>query len=597
MSLKNEPIVFLTEKLWRYSEGNRKNVVIYVSLFFFANIFSFLQPLVVANLLNTIQEEGVGPHNIWKLAFITGLIVILNVFFWLLHGPARVIERKNSFYVMANYKKYLVDGVLSLPAEWHVNHHSGNTIDKIEKGSSRLFQFSGTTYEIIETVIKFVSSTIALIYFNLSSGFVILFGMIIAGSIVIKYDKTIREQLREIFKAENATSQKIFDTISNITTVIILRIEKLASNEIFKKIMSPFQTFSKLVKINELKWATVSILTTLMTFFVLLTYFMKSIYFHETVLVGTVYVLYGYIDRINGVLFRFAGRYSEIMQQKTAVENAEELSKDFIKKRKIKKIDMKKGWKILKVKKLTFSYKIPEDFYIGEKEKEELHLKDIRLNIKKGEKIALIGESGSGKTTFLKLIRGLYTTNELNLYLDDQKINSFNDIEENITLIPQDPEIFTTTIKENVTMGIKVNKDEIKKYTNLACVTEVIERLPNKLKSSIKEKGVNLSGGEKQRLALARGLLACKDKEIILLDEPTSSVDSKNELKIYENIFQEFRNKTVISTIHRLHLLPFFDTIYFFERGRIVASGSFDDLMKNKAFLKMWKKYSIKPDR
>ena len=127
----------------------------------------------------------------------------------------------------------------------------------------------------------------------------------------------------------------------------------------------------------------------------------------------------------------------------------------------------------------------------------------------------------------------------------------------------------------------------------MARFTEVAERLPKKFDSSIVEKGVNLSGGEKQRLALARGLLACEDKAIVLLDEPTSSVDSGNELAIYENIFREFKDKTIISSVHRLHLLQQFDTIYLFENGRIIASGSFAELLQlSPEFQAMWEKYS-----
>jgi ABC-type multidrug transport system fused ATPase/permease subunit len=119
-----------------------------------------------------------------------------------------------------------------------------------------------------------------------------------------------------------------------------------------------------------------------------------------------------------------------------------------------------------------------------------------------------------------------------------------------------------------------------------------VKKLPNGLKSSIVEKGVNLSGGEKQRLALSRGLLASEDKEIILLDEPTSSVDSKNELLIYQNIFNRFKNKTIISSIHRLHLLPLFDQIYFFKNGKIIASGDYRQLKRRSSeFQMMLRKY------
>lgn len=152
--------------------------------------------------------------------------------------------------------------------------------------------------------------------------------------------------------------------------------------------------------------------------------------------------------------------------------------------------------------------------------------------------------------------------------------------------------MFATTIRENITLGIEYTDQHIKIFTDLARFTDVIEGLPKKLESSIVEKGVNLSGGEKQRLALARGLMASADKRIVLLDEPTSSVDFHNELEIYKNIFEAFPDKTIISSVHRLHLLSLFDQVYFFKNGKIIASGNFETLQKSSPdFQELWQKY------
>ncbi|MFH1212353.1 MAG: ABC transporter ATP-binding protein [Candidatus Woesearchaeota archaeon] len=590
MSDNKEPVTYLWKKTWHFSKGNRKEVVIYIILSVIANMFSFLQPLVLAWLLNTIQNEGISQANVGKLVLICSCFILISGGFWMFHGPSRVKEWSNAFHVRANYKKYLVEGVLALPAEWHTEHHSGDTIDKIEKGTRGLYEFSCDTFEIIESIFRLISSTIALLYFNLFSGFFVLFFVIIAVTVVIQYDKRLRAYYREINHAENAASQKVFDFISNITTVIILRIEKLASSEIYKKIMSPFKVFTKNITVNEIKWSFVSLTSNCMIFSVLVAYIVRNAVSGETIMVGTVYALYGYVDRISDLFFRFAYKYGDILRQKIAVENAEEIANDFKGRSKPRSVSMS-SWRRIQIKNLTFSYNS-----VKGKKQEKLHLKDINMTIKKGEKIALIGESGSGKTTFLKLIRGLYKPHKMELKLatkDGSKLlKDFNSISDGISLIPQDPELFTATIRENIVLGIECTDEELKKYTDLACFSGVVERLPKKLESNIKEKGVNLSGGEKQRLALSRGLLASKDKEIIMFDEPTSSVDSKNEMQIYSNIFARYPKKTIISSIHRLHLLPLFDTIYFFQNGKIIASGTFRQLLKNnKQFKDLWKKY------
>ena len=117
----------------------------------------------------------------------------------------------------------------------------------------------------------------------------------------------------------------------------------------------------------------------------------------------------------------------------------------------------------------------------------------------------------------------------------------------------------------------------------------MVANLPNGYESKIKEKGVNLSGGQKQRLALARGVFVAKDSELILLDEPTSSVDPKTEAKIYQQLFKEFADKAILSTLHRLHLLPQFDYIYIMDQGKIVAEGTFEKLYAtSEIFQEMW---------
>ena len=128
--------------------------------------------------------------------------------------------------------------------------------------------------------------------------------------------------------------------------------------------------------------------------------------------------------------------------------------------------------------------------------------------------------------------------------------------------------------------------------------TEVLNQLPNGLQSSIVEKGVNLSGGQKQRLALARGLFAAKESDIILLDEPTSSVDPKTELMIYEQLFEAFADKVVVSALHRLHLLKYFDYVYVMENGAVVSEGHLDVLKeKSMVFRELWKHQELTLER
>jgi len=112
----------------------------------------------------------------------------------------------------------------------------------------------------------------------------------------------------------------------------------------------------------------------------------------------------------------------------------------------------------------------------------------------------------------------------------------------------------------------------------------VLEGLPAGMDTLITERGFNLSGGQKQRLALARGVLAAESKNVIILDEPTSNVDLSNEKRIYENIFAHFSSKVIISTLHRLYLLPEFEKVYIFKNGQIISTGTYEELQEKNSF-------------
>lgn len=581
----NNPILYLSRIVWRLSQGNRKNVILYTFFFVVSNCIELLQPLIIASVLNVIQTVGVHSENIWRIIGFFGLFVLLDFCVWVFHGPARVMERDNAFRVRAKYKEQLLAGTMALPMEWHVDHHSGDTIDKIEKGTRAVYEFTENSFQVVQALVKFVGSIIAIAFFNLNAVFVAILLVILSLRALSAFDKKLVDQYAKLNQADNKISAKLFDALSNISTVIILRVEHLLERDISQAIMKPLTLFVANSKLNEWKWFTASMSAGFLQFLVLGLYTFFTVERDGTILVGSLFALYTYTNRINDVFFTFAYLYNDIVRERAAVQNAEEISLAFPLMSK-KDEDLHYAWETCSIQNLSFSYATGKQA--------PLHLDQISLSWKHGEKIALIGESGSGKTTFLKIVRGLYTPASLNLELDGKPLaDGFLALKDDIALIPQDPEIFATTIRENITMGVERTEAEIQTFVDMARFASVVERLPRGLESSIVEKGVNLSGGEKQRLALARGLLASHDKSILLLDESTSSVDAHNELAIYEKIFSRYGDKTIVASIHRLHLLRLFDTIYLFENGAIVARGNFEELLNtSKAFARQWKKYT-----
>jgi ATP-binding cassette, subfamily B, bacterial len=586
---KKNPISHLFGAMWNTSDKKGKRAIVtYFSMFFVANAVELSEPVLIGLMFNVVQSGGVTHQTLPIILLYLGALVGMTLLHWMFHGPARVIEQANAFRVFKYRKESLISHVVALPLEWHTDHHSGDTIDRVEKGTRALYDFSQDTFQIFSSFIKFIIAFGVLAYFNIHATYIIVLLVAVTLWIVFRFDSYLETLLDKVNKAENTVSAKVYDIIGNISTIVMLRAQKQSLEMVSSEIEKPFALFLRWVKINELKWFLVSVLAVLAQFCILGSYVATAVYADKVILVGTLYLLYSYVHNIVSVFYNIAWLYSDLVTKRTKLANAEALEENPVPEIYTPNTDVYKNWRSLAVKNLSFTY------HGQEKTGDARHLSDISFRFSRGEKIAFIGESGSGKTTMLKVLRGLYDVDSGTVQIGKKEVpGGIYDIAQMVALVPQDPEIFATTIGENITLGLPYSEKEMRQFSDLALFTPVAERLPKQFNSEINEKGVNLSGGEKQRLALARGLLFAKDRDIILLDEPTSSIDAKNERLIYENIFEMFKKKTVISTIHRLHMLPMFDTIYYFKRGHIVASGTFTELQKSsKEFRQLWQKYT-----
>jgi ATP-binding cassette, subfamily B, bacterial len=568
---RRNPLIYLFGKVWEYSADNRRNVRLYWTMFIIANALSLIiHPLVLAKMFTLLQLEGVTRGNFGFLMLLLAVNFSITFVFWGLHGPARCIERANAYRVRAGYCKYLVRGIFTLPLDWHSEHHSGDIIDKIEKGRQGIYSVAADSFQPIYSGVRLVVSVGMLTYFSHSAGVIVLIMLAVTGVVIMKFDKVIMANYKLLNRADNTVSASIIDAISHINTVISLRVEKPVFETVSKNIDVAFPLYKSTNRLNETKWFLVSACGALMWAAVLGFYLYGRLDMSGTIVMGSVFILIRYLDELSEILYRFADMYSEIIQRHSRVLNAEEISADF-KEESLTNHVLPANWQTIEVHNLNFAYQNAEGIIA--------HLKDISLSIRRGERIALVGWSGSGKSTFLKVFRHLHSPDSLELSVDGTNIaDGFAGIKRDIALIQQTPEIFTTTIRNNITIGVPYPEERIRHYMDMACFTEVVNGLPKGLESSINERGVNLSGGERQRLAVTRGLLASEGKSLILIDEPTSSVDEASKYRIYHNIFREFEGSSIIFATHELHLLPLFDRIYMFEKGRVVGSGTVESL-------------------
>lgn len=216
-------------------------------------------------------------------------------------------------------------------------------------------------------------------------------------------------------------------------------------------------------------------------------------------------------------------------------------------------------------------------------------IEKLSLKIEANSSVALVGESGSGKSTIIKLIMGLIKYNEGNILIDNYELSelNLNSFYDNITYVSQEAPIFDGTLRENLVFDKKISDDEIINVLKLVCLDKFFEGLENGLDTELGEKGIRMSGGERQRVALAR--LFFDDSKIIILDEATSAMDNITEKNVMENIVEQLKNKTLIIIAHRLETIKDVDTIYVLSDGIIQEQSKYQDLLdKNGYFTKLY---------
>lgn len=579
------PYVSLMKTAWLYARQEKKKYVLVYTFFVLASCTFASYPLLYGWFVNAIQKEGFDHlHYAWLYA---SAYLLLKLIEWGFHGPARVWERELAFNLSRNYLQELYHQTLHLPVNWHQDHHSGATINRIRKAYEALKEFFQNGFMYMYALSKFAFSFVAMIAFSP------LFGMIGVGIglftvwVIFKFDKPFIKALDESNEKEHIVSSTLFDSLSNISTVITLRLEQRMENSLMGKVKDLFAPFRKTVRLNEWKWFFADTLVAVIYVVTMLGYVYQNYEAGAVFLVGNLVALLGFVNQFTSVFHDVAWQYTQIIQYNTEVQTARFISQAYKEHHLPDEVaDLPTDWEKISISGLNFSHK---ETYSSEERAQSLH--DISLLLERGKRIAFIGESGSGKSTLMALLRGLYDPEPgVTVKVDDKQEITIANLSSSITLFPQEPEIFENTIAHNITLGLPFDDEQILKVCETAHFSEVVGQLPKGLLSNIQEKGVNLSGGQKQRLALARGVLAAKSSDIVLLDEPTSSVDPKTEVQIYEKLFEECKGKVVVSSLHRLYLLSYFDYVYVLHKGYIIDKGTFSDLKgRTGPFQELWK--------
>lgn len=559
-----KPLIKLIDK-------DKYKLIIASILIFISGIFE-----IFTGYLNGAAVEAITKLQIKMALIYLGIYFVIEISFCgaiqhiatsMLHKVESALTRKLGYFT---YKK-----ALNLPAIAFERMSSGEIINRITNDADSISFAFGRLLNMFSSL---VSALIIIVYVFINS-WVIGLEIILLLSILFLVIKKYSPKLKIVHKERKAEQDKFTslstESIRGIREIKTLGIKSSLIHDITDIIKLIYKKSEKEINIQKEFNIITRFLKTVLEVGVFVTCVIL-LYYNQitlTFFIAMTYYVYRYmwlIENINDLTQTYQKVAVAITRVNEILEN--KLYQDeYFGKEKIKN---PQG--IIKFENVVFSY--PD---------ESATLNDFSLTIEPNKKIAIVGKSGQGKSTLFNLITRIFDADKGIIKLDNINIKDLSEEElrKHISIIRQEPFIFNKSIKDNfILLNNKITLKEIRKYAKISYIDDYIMSLPKKYDTILGEGGINLSGGQKQRLAIARTL--CKKSKVILFDEATSALDNESQQYIKEAIDNIVKDHTVVIVAHRLSTIVDADIIHIVDKGKLVASGKHEELLKTNEIYK-----------
>jgi ATP-binding cassette subfamily B protein len=548
-----------------------------------AKVSSVYLPFLLKDIVDTLDTSTPNSQQNLTLLLSLGLVASygLTRFSVVLFGEirdtlfGRVTERAIR-RIGLNVFKHLHQ----LDLDFHLNRQTGGLSRDIERGTSGInFLMRFMVFNIVPTLLEIIM-VITILYVNYG----IWFSVITLASIItyISYSVFATELrtrfVREANKADSTSNTRAIDSLLNYETVKYFTNERYEANAYDEQLANWEEAKVKnRYSLFALNGGQALIVAISMTSMLALAAYHVS---NGQMTLGDFVLINAFMMQIFMPLNFLGFVYREI---KGSLANIENLFGLLAKKPKITDIENAQP---LTINNATISFESVSFNY----QKQRDIIKNISFNMKGGEKLAVVGESGSGKSTLVKLLFRFYDVSSGAIHIDGQNISDItqHSLRKHIGIVPQDTVLFNDTLFSNVQYGDpNATKEAVLKAIDMAYLGEFVKSLPDGLDTKVGERGLKLSGGEKQRVAIARTIL--KNPEILVFDEATSSLDSQSEQAILKAINEVTKNRTSLVIAHRLSTIIDSDNIIVMSKGSIVEQGNHQTLLALKGkYYNMW---------
>ncbi|MDO8628414.1 MAG: ABC transporter ATP-binding protein [Nanoarchaeota archaeon] len=585
MQIKNKEKIDFKHNLatyWTLLKGQRRYFFLIILLVF---ITAALE-LTTKFILKILVDQGTGYlEGVTTLAAYTHIVLILLLIFlgyiiidalftWLKLHYLYQVETQ----AIKNLKQRFFNHLIGLDYNFHTTHKTGSLISKLIRGGGAVEDLTDNLiFSIAPFIAQVIIVTFALSYFEKRAIIIV----VLTSIVFIAYSWFINRLREKASLEENDTEDKekahIADIFTNFESI------KYFGKE--KSIGRHYEIIAEKTKQAQLKswnyWKYMNNIQALILNIssILIIYPTIVKIFHHEATIGTLIFIYTTYTQLYGPLYGFSHgmrQFYRNMSNFQALFKYNKYTNTIKDQQHASKQPIKEG--TINFSNIYFSYK------------QRKILNNFNLNIPKNKKIALVGPSGAGKSTIIRLLYRFYDLQEGNITIDEKNIKDYDQehLRGELSIVPQECVLFDDTIWNNIKFSRpEATTKEVWQAIKFAQLDKTIKNFPQKEKTIVGERGIRLSGGEKQRVSIARALLA--KKKILVLDEATSSLDSETEHDIQEDLKKLMQGKTTIIIAHRLSTIMHADKIIVLDKGKIVQEGKHAQLIRKPGLYKrLW---------
>lgn len=563
---------------WRGTKNAKIHLIVAFLLFAFVEVINVYIPVLYKQFFDSLSKTPTAEVDVLLQILFT--ILALNVAWWSVQWFSKTLLNVGEARSIANLKQQSFEYLIRHSIDFFSNNFTGGMVSRVQRFAYGFERLSDTImYNLIPLVIN-VGGAILITYF-IEPLLSLVLGVWALLFIFVNYfyaQWRFKHNL-ELSELDTKSSGTLADSITNqssITLFSAFRSEEGRYKDITEK-QRDKQIFLWNSNIGLDSFQNIFVvIVEFLVFFIAVRYWGLGL-----VSIGTFVLLQVYVIQIASKINSF-GRIVrdvyEVHAQATEMLQILKLPHDIKDIPNASELKVKRG--VIDFKEVTFAFNKTRNIF-----------NKLSFSIGGGQKVGLVGASGAGKTTLIRLILRLYDVAGGGIHIDGENIKNItqNSLRNVIAFVPQEPVLFHRTLRENIAYGKDgVTDEQVIEAAKKAQAHDFISSLPDGYETLVGERGVKLSGGQRQRVAIARAIL--KAAPILVLDEATSSLDSESEVAIQKALNELMKGKTVIAIAHRLSTIRAMDRIIVLEAGKIVQDGTHDELLKDErgTYARLW---------